>query len=614
MAGRVSVWARRAAAAAPLALVAGLIVHPAWANHHFMMVREVYAGSPDNTSAQFVELQMYFGGQNVVSGHKVVVYASNGDPVATFVFPGNVGNGANQSSILVATTQAQTVFGVSADLTMTPLIAGGGGKVCFESNSFGVIDCVAWGSYSGSSAGVGTPFAAAEGIPPGASIQRTDARGTAGVLDSADDTNDSANDFGLAEPRPRNNGGTTGQACCSVGLSQASYSVGESAGSATITVARSGNVSAAMTVTYATADGTATAPADYSSQSAALSFAAGQSSASFSVPIVNDVEDEANETVILKVRSPSVGVLSRPNGTLTILGTLSPPGAPQNLAATGGSGQIALGWSPPATGGAPTSYKVYRGTTSGSITELIGTVPASQTSFTDTGLAGGVTRYYQVSAANAAGEGPRSSQASATTSAVVPGPPFLSASQGPGRGEITLTWSPPASNGGATITGYQIYRGTTPGGETFLTSVSGGALSYADSGLPDHATRYYKVSAVNSVGEGPPSNEVARTTFRRPDAPANLRTQPGLLRTTLTWTAPSPGFDGSGTVTAYRIYRGTSSGAKTFLVEVAAPFTTYDDQTCRLTMERVCYYHVAAWNPADESVPSNDAFMVATVP
>jgi hypothetical protein len=606
---------RRLAALAGLVVLGGLSVPAAWASHHLMMVREVYAGnatgSDDEAAAQFVELQMYAAGQNVVSGHRVVVYSASGAPVATFTFANNVTNGADQSSILVATAQAQTVFGVTADLIMgSAAIPSAGGKVCFESSSLGVIDCVAWGSYGGSATGVGTPFNVPEGLVGGASILRTDARGTVGILDGADDTNDGAADFFFAEPRPRNNGGVTGQACCSVGFSASLYSVNESAGSATVNVTRSGSGLPAMTVQYSTSDGTATQPADYTASSGTLSFTANQASVSFSVPIASDGFDEPNETVNLKLRNPSAGVLSRPNATLQINGTLSPPSAPQGLAAAAGpgNGQITLSWSAPATG-APTGYRVYRGSSSG--TEMFLTSLGSVLTFTDSGLGGGTTRYYQVSALNAAGEGPRSNEASATTFAQLPGPAGLSAVAGSGRGQITLTWSAAAANG-SPILEYRIYAGTTPGGEspTPVAIVGPAVLSYVDSGLADGVQRYYKVSAVNGVGEGPRSNEATARTFQKPTPPVDLRAQLGILQTLLTWQPPA---NNGGTITGYRIYRGTSSGGEVLIAEVGN-VTAFGDTTCRLTVERICFYVVRAFNPADQSDPSNEVSLIATRP
>src|SRR2546421_9103195 len=86
----------------------------------------------------------------------------------------------------------------------------------------------------------------------------------------------------------------------------------------------------------------------------------------------------------------------------------SPPYAPTNLVATAGNAQVGLTWQAPGSNGgsAITNYKIYRGTTSGGKT-LIATI-GNQLSYSDGGLTNGVTYYYQVSAVNNVGEGPRS--------------------------------------------------------------------------------------------------------------------------------------------------------------------------------------------------------------
>jgi PKD repeat protein len=83
---------------------------------------------------------------------------------------------------------------------------------------------------------------------------------------------------------------------------------------------------------------------------------------------------------------------------------------------------------------------------------------------------------------------------------------------------VTLGWTAPASTGGASITSYRVYRGTTSGGETLLTgggcSNLGAVLTCTDNGLTNGTTYYYKVSALNSVGEGPLSSEASATPRR----------------------------------------------------------------------------------------------------
>lgn len=81
-----------------------------------------------------------------------------------------------------------------------------------------------------------------------------------------------------------------------------------------------------------------------------------------------------------------------------------------------------------------------------------------------------------------------------------------------GNAQLILNWTAPANNGSA-ITSYKVYRGTSSGGESLLSSggCSGLAsvLTCTDTGLTNGTTYYYKVSAVNAIGEGTQSSEAS---------------------------------------------------------------------------------------------------------
>ena len=63
--------------------------------------------------------------------------------------------------------------------------------------------------------------------------------------------------------------------------------------------------SGTVTVDYATADGTATAGSDYTARSGTLTFAAGETGKTVSVPVLDDAHDEGSETLTLTLSSPS---------------------------------------------------------------------------------------------------------------------------------------------------------------------------------------------------------------------------------------------------------------------------------------------------------------------
>jgi hypothetical protein len=110
-----------------------------------------------------------------------------------------------------------------------------------------------------------------------------------------------------------------------------SYSVGETAGSATITVNRAGPAIGTASVAYSTSDGSATRPTDYTPVAGTLDFAAGQRSATFSVPINDDAQSEGPETVNVGLSGPHGGAatVTEPRTVpLTIDDNEPPPAGP----------------------------------------------------------------------------------------------------------------------------------------------------------------------------------------------------------------------------------------------------------------------------------------------
>jgi fibronectin type 3 domain-containing protein len=244
------------------------------------------------------------------------------------------------------------------------------------------------------------------------------------------------------------------------------------------------------------------------------------------------------------------------------------PAAPA-LTATGGNGVVHLTWNAPANGGSTISnYKVYKGTTSGGETAL--TTLGNVASFDDTAVSNGTTYYYKVSAVNGVGEGPLSTEASATPVApppppppTVPAAPALTATGG--NGVVHLTWSAPA-NGGSTISNYKVYRGTTSGGETALTTL-GNVASFDDTAVSNGTTYYYKVSAVNGVGEGPLSTEASTTPASSPSVVTHVTSLNGYGQIGLfTWTsyadvnvADQNGHPVSGVTVTFAVTGGTTT-------------------------------------------------------
>lgn len=324
------------------------------------------------------------------------------------------------------------------------------------------------------------------------------------------------------------------------------------------------------------------------------------------------------------------------------------PGAPAGLTATAGNAQVTLSWTSPASdGGTPvTGYNLYAGTTA----DFTGGAPVAKvtgTVVTVTGLVNGTPYYFRVTAVNRVGEGPASAEAKAVPVTVPGAPTGLTAT--PGNSRVILSWAAPAS-GGAAISGYIIYRGTSPGGETGV-PVNGSLVSgtsYAVAGLTNGTTYYFKVFAVNAVGQSPPSEEVSATLppivpssppASNATTPASNATTPGSNATTpstitpstitpstpatastsapafapptgltatagntqvrLSWTAPAS--DGGSSVISYKIYIATVPGGQGSRAIGSSKST--DATVTHLPNGTVYYFMVTAVDAAGNESP-----------
>jgi hypothetical protein len=203
-----------AAGTAVLATFGLAVLAPAaCATFHEMSIREVYPGSTASPGAEYVELQMWAPGQNLVGGHSLRTYGPAGNLTATTTFAGDVSGAANQSTILLATPAVEAAFGVGPDTAMTEgQLDPAGGAVCWES-----LDCVSWGSFAGSLPSPSGSPAVPGGIPDGMALRRTIAPGCPTLLEPTDDHDNSAADFSAVFPSPRPNSIAPGERPCSAG-------------------------------------------------------------------------------------------------------------------------------------------------------------------------------------------------------------------------------------------------------------------------------------------------------------------------------------------------------------------------------------------------------------
>ncbi|MCI4323053.1 MAG: hypothetical protein L3K03_03375 [Thermoplasmata archaeon] len=165
---------------------------------------------------------------------------------------------------------------------------------------------------------------------------------------------------------------------------------------ATITV-RATNSSTALAVGGADVTLNATGGGSFS-QSTGVTAANGTFTVNYTAPRVT-----AEVPVVISAQLTTRNYTSAPAAVTVWINPVDPPTAPSAVGVSPGpqSDTLNLSWTPPVSGGGGVAYHVYRSTSPGSGFTAIGTVTSP--SFEDTGLTGGQTYWYSVSAANVAG-------------------------------------------------------------------------------------------------------------------------------------------------------------------------------------------------------------------
>ena len=205
------------------------------------------------------------------------------------------------------------------------------------------------------------------------------------------------------------------------------------------------------------------------------------------------------------INPAGTGPTSDPSATTTPRTT---PGAPTGVTGTPADQQVQLSWTAPASdgGAAISGYQIETSTAGGPWTTAIANTGTPTTSATLTGLTNGTAYQFRVSAINPAGTGPTSDPSATTTPRTTPGAP-TGVTGTPADQQVQLSWTAPASDGGAAISGYQIETSTAGGPWTVSTANTGTPTTSATlTGLTNGTAYQFRVSAINPAGTGPTSD------------------------------------------------------------------------------------------------------------
>ena len=230
------------------------------------------------------------------------------------------------------------------------------------------------------------------------------------------------------------------------------------------------------------------------------------------------------------------------------------PSAPGTVTVDRGDGRIDVTWQPPDNNGAMAvqAYTLTWVASDGST----GSIDTTLTNHTIEGLTNGTTYTVTVTAANEIGTSATSAPATGTP-AHIPGAP-VAVTTTRGDGTITVTWQPPASDGGLRVTGYTLLW-VAPDGTTFTAETA--ATSHSIEGLTNGATYGITVTATNEIGTSVTADPVRARPARVPGPLAYAEIVIGHETLLVNWQPPND--DGGLPVRSYTLTWMAPDGAAT---------------------------------------------------
>jgi fibronectin type 3 domain-containing protein len=212
-----------------------------------------------------------------------------------------------------------------------------------------------------------------------------------------------------------------------------------------------------------------------------------------------DTSLNPNVTYWYRVQALNFAANSPYSNTVSLI-TPVPPNKPTNAHPTSvTTTAISMAWTD--TSNNEDGFRVSR-IKDGGTTIVIAQLPPNTTTYADSNLTPGSHYEYHIQAFNVAGY---NDFTGFNTDTIATQPTALGATGQPGQ--VSLSWTPPA--GLANFT-YNVYRGTTAGGESLTPLVTGlMSAAYTDTAVTPGVTYFYKVTALDAGGESARSTEAS---------------------------------------------------------------------------------------------------------